>query len=268
MRLSKSIYIPVTAFLAIGMLGWSAATLADPIGDAAAVKATVQSGISILGTTTPATNTTLADTGSLTTSNFALESSSLDGSVPSLLNAQTLHATAIDSNDGSGETVGSEASLSNMQINVGGNTIGVAFAMAQATAPASGAPTAISDVEGLLVNGSPVAVTGAANQVIPIVGGQIVLNEQQIGSNGALVVNAIHIIISGIADVAVASATAGVTTATSGTGLGLPLLSAARPYSDLSPTLQLSSAYLPLQKKFLLLSLNSFLWNKKPALGV
>lgn len=241
MRQRKPFYFPVVALFAIGMLAWSAATLADPMGEASAVRAATQQGISVLGVTTPALNVTLADTGSLSDTNFALESSSLDGNVPSLLNADTLHAATIDSNDGGGEMVSSEASLADLTINVGGNSIGIAFAMAQATAPANSTPFGNSDIEGLLVNGSPVTVTGAANQIIPIVGGQIVLNEQQIGSNGALVVNAVHIIIGGLADVTLASATAGISNATSGTGLGLPLLSFAQPYS--APAFPFPSAY-------------------------
>ncbi len=52
-------------------------------------------------------------------------------------------------------------------------------------------------------------MTGDPNQTIGIPGGLVVLNEQQTLSDGTLVVNALHAIVAGVADVAVASATAG-----------------------------------------------------------
>ena len=47
------------------------------------------------------------------------------------------------------------------------------------------------------------------NQTVSIPGGQVVINEQQILSDGTLVVNALHATVSGVADVVVASAAAG-----------------------------------------------------------
>ena len=52
-------------------------------------------------------------------------------------------------------------------------------------------------------------MSGAPNQTIGIPGGLLVLNEQQSLPDGTLVVNALHAIVSGVADVAVASAMAG-----------------------------------------------------------
>jgi hypothetical protein len=46
--------------------------------------------------------------------------------------------------------------------------------------------------------------------VIPLLGGRIVINEQQVTSTGAVVVNALHIIINGVADIVIASANAGI----------------------------------------------------------
>jgi hypothetical protein len=56
----------------------------------------------------------------------------------------------------------------------------------------------------------PVSVSGDPNQTITIPGGQLIINEQTISSNGAMVVNALHIIVNGVADVVIASATAGI----------------------------------------------------------
>ena len=61
----------------------------------------------------------------------------------------------------------------------------------------------------LAINGVAVQVTGAPNQRIPIPGGQLVLNEQRTSSAGTTV-NAIHATVFGVADVVVASATAGI----------------------------------------------------------
>ena len=52
-----------------------------------------------------------------------------------------------------------------------------------------------------------VAVSGNANQVIDIPGGRVVINEQS-ASAGGISVNALHVIVDGIADVVVGSATA------------------------------------------------------------
>lgn len=72
--------------------------------------------------------------------------------------------------------------------------------------PAPSSPPALGN---LSINGVPVAVTGNPNQTIPIPGGQLVINEQRTSSAGTTV-NAIHATVFGVADVVVASATAGI----------------------------------------------------------
>jgi len=188
-------------------------------GEAAAAKVNIQAVITLLGTLTPSINTSLADIGTLTSNTDKLQASMLSGSVTSVLNGQAIHAVTAAASDG----VISEASLSNVGLNVAGNTIGASFVMARANAPVSGAAGGSSQIEDLLVNGTLITVTGAANQVIPLLGGRIVLNEQQLNSDGSMVVNAIHVTIAGVADVVVASARAGVGSTSSG-GLTLPLL--------------------------------------------
>src|SRR2546422_852665 len=91
-----------------------------------------------------------------------------------------------------------------------GTSIGADFVMSRATATASSAAGA-SNIDGLSVNGAPIPVTGDPNQTIGIPGGLLVLNEQQTLPDGTLVVNALHAIVSGVADVAVASSMAGLT---------------------------------------------------------
>lgn len=219
-------YIPFT--LAAAML---LATAAGPVfagtqdtGEAVAARVNIQAVTTLLGTLTPAINTAIADTGTLTSNTDMRQASGLSGGVTSVFSGETMHAVTAAAPD----QVLSEASLSNLGLNLAGNTIGASFVMARAIAPSSAAASGSSAIEDLLINGSPVNVTGAANQVIQILGGRIVLNEQQLNSDGSMVVNAIHVIISGVADVVVASARAGVGSASSG-GLSLPLLGMSGP---------------------------------------
>jgi hypothetical protein len=153
-----------------------------------------------LGTTV----TTLADTGTLAGSTDAREASALAGSVPSLVSGTTLHATTI----GWPDQAMSEASLADLAVSVGGSTIGAAFVMARASAVQGSAGGTVR-INGLRINGLPIAVTGLPNQTIGIPGGRVVINEQQTSSTG-VVVNALHIAVIGVADVFVASAKAGV----------------------------------------------------------
>jgi len=64
-------------------------------------------------------------------------------------------------------------------------------------------------IDNLSINGVPIAVTGQPNQGIWIPGGQVVINEQTV-SPGATTVNALHATVFGVADVVIASATAGI----------------------------------------------------------
>jgi len=149
--------------------------------------------------------TVLGGTGTLVagTSN-ALQASSATGGVPNLLTGEALHAVTI----GYPDQIDSEASVAALALNVAGTSIGADFVMSRATA-VSGGGSGVSNIDGLSINGMPVAVTGNPNQTIGIPGGSVVLNEQQSLPDGTIVVNALHAIISGVADVTVASATAG-----------------------------------------------------------
>jgi hypothetical protein len=152
----------------------------------------------LLGTTV----TTLADTGTLGGSSDAREASALAGSVSSIVSGATLHATTI----GWPDQVMSEASLADLAVKVGALTVGAGFVMARASvAQGSGAGTV--SIDGLRINGLLIAVSGQPNQTIGVPGGRVVINEQQISSTGA-VVNALHIAVTGVADVFVASAKA------------------------------------------------------------
>jgi hypothetical protein len=187
----------LAALIAVALLAWPGAPSAQAAGgQAKAVQASVPG---LLGTTT----TTLADTGVLPPgATDALHASAPSGTVPSLLSGDSLHAATI----GSPERVVSEASLGSLGITVAGIGIAADFVMARAQA-AGGAGTAASEILGLRVNGVSVPVSGEPNQTIAIPGGRLVLNEQQTGP-GAALVNALHVVVTGVADVVVASAAA------------------------------------------------------------
>jgi len=167
-------------------------------GRARAVQATV---LGLLGGTT----TVLADTGALGGTSDARQASAPTGNVPSLLTGDTLHATTI----GWPDQVASEASLGTLALRVAGTTIGADFVMARALAVLGAAGVGASNVENLSINGVPIPVSGGPNQTISIPGGFVVINEQRT-SPTSTVVNALHVIVYGVADVVIGSATAGV----------------------------------------------------------
>ena len=156
----------------------------------------------------------LSDTGPLPASGGAQEASLLEAEVPGLLTAEVLHASTV----GQGNQSRSEASVANLALTVGGNTVAADFLMARATAQCNGGNASVSgsaDIVNLVVNGQAVTVSGAPNQTIPLPGGgSIVINEQTSsvsGNTGAITVNALHVSVPGVADVIISSAHADIT---------------------------------------------------------
>jgi hypothetical protein len=181
-----------------GLLVWPTSGSAQTVtGQAAAVRTTV---LGLFG----GTSTALADTGTLGSATDARDASQLTGNVPTLLTGETLHATAI----GLSDAVASEASLAGLALSVAGTGIGADFIKAEAYAVQNGVGVGSSYLTNLSINGVPIGVSGAPNQTISIPGGQVVINEQ-ISSAGGIVVNALHVIVNGVADVVIGSATAG-----------------------------------------------------------
>jgi hypothetical protein len=190
-------------FIALGAL---LAVLAAPAavagqtvsGQAVVVQATV---FDVTGTAT----TVLSDTGPLMDSTDAREKSQVAGRIPSLLTGGTLHATTI----GWPDEVASEASIADLVLTVGGTAIGAEFVMSRVRTAVGALAAGSADVSGLSINGIPITVTGGRNQTIPIPGGRVVINEQQTTSSGT-VVNALHVVVNGVADVVIASASAAI----------------------------------------------------------
>ena len=83
------------------------------------------------------------------------------------------------------------------------------FVMSRTLMIAGGAGAGSSEIDNLSINGIPIFVTGEPNQTVWILGGQVILNEQKTSSAG-MIVNALHIVATGVADIVIASATAGI----------------------------------------------------------
>lgn len=164
-------------------------------GQAAVVRAT------LLGSTTA-----LADTGTLSGPNDFRDAAMGVANIPSLMTAESLSSGAISWSD----EVDSVASVANLSMSVGGVIISASDLVARASQSTGKPGTGSTVADNLMVNGVPVSLTGIPNQTIPIPGGQVVLNEQSFSSTGTAVVNAVHITITGVADVVLASATAGI----------------------------------------------------------
>src|SRR5258708_31474500 len=109
----------------------------------------------------------LSDTGPLPQSGGAQEASLLDLSIPGLLSAEVGHASTI----GQGDRSRSEASVANVAITAGGNTIAADFLMAGAMAtcgPGGASIRGSSEIARLGVNGQTRAVTGTPHWPIQL----------------------------------------------------------------------------------------------------
>ena len=178
----------------------SSTTTSTVVGDASAARVSV---LGILGT---ATTTALTDTGTLSGVNDARDASMDTGTVPSVLTGEVLSAGTISWPD----EVDSAVSLANLNMSVAGIGISADSVYSAASQVLGAAGIGSSTISNLSINGTPIAVTGDPNQTVSIPGGQVVINEQTISSTGTAVVNAVHATVAGVADVGIASATAGI----------------------------------------------------------
>ena len=174
-------------------------------GRAQTIRGRASAMTSTISTLFGSTSVALADTGALTDPTDAREASEGSGAVSSLVTGDALHATTI----GWPDQVASESSVADVAVSIAGNAIGADFVMSRARAVQGAAASGGTDVQGLSVNGVAIPVTGAPNQTVWIAGGRIVINEQQISETGATV-NALHVVVAGVADIVIASATADV----------------------------------------------------------
>ena len=177
-------------------------TLTPPTGSASSVTGSASAlSATILGMTTA-----LGSTGTLGGVNDSRDASMVVGSLPAGVAGETLSASTISWTD----QVASEASLANLNMTVAGIGITADFVMAQASQALGAAGSGSSAISNLAVNGVPINITGAPNQTVAIPSGVVTINEQTISATGAAVVNAVHVTVAGVADVVIASATAGI----------------------------------------------------------
>lgn len=152
--------------------------------------------------------TVLSDTGPLPATGGAQEASLLTANLPGLLTAEVLHASTI----GQGNQSRSEASVAALSLTPGGNSITAEFLMARADVVCVSGGASLSgssEIVDLRINGLAIVVTGKPNQTILLPNGRVVINEQTRtvnGRTGDITVNALHVIVNGIADVVIASA--------------------------------------------------------------
>lgn len=166
-------------------------------GRATVVQATVLGGA-------PIAPITLVDAGPLPSSGGADEQSLLDANVPGLLSAEVLHAAT----SGQGSRSSSEASVAELAVTAGGNSVSAGFLMSRAEAKCTDGTATVSgssEIARLGINGQTIVVSGAPGQTIILPNGRVIINEQSTAP-GDITVNALHIIVDGIADVVVASA--------------------------------------------------------------
>src|SRR3989454_10105270 len=146
----------------------------------------------------------ITDAGPLHPEGGADEQSLVDATVPSLLSVEVLHASTV----GTGNHSRSEASVAQLALSAGGNTISAGFLMARAEARCTdgGATTSgSSEIAELTINNASIVVSGEPNQTILLPNGQVVINEQKTAA-GDITVNALHVVVNGVADVVVSSA--------------------------------------------------------------
>ena len=175
----KTVAVHAVFALCTTLLGWVAAAPAvasttEYGGRATALRATVSS-----------VSHSETDTGELPPSGGNLDAASESANVPGTVSAQTLHASTI----GQGSYVHSEASAGGVEITAGLLTISADLVMSRAEAEDQGGwaiRTGRSHVDGLLLNGLPVPVTGEPNQVVPVPGGELVIDDQSYSSSGGI----------------------------------------------------------------------------------
>ena len=197
----------LTVSLLLSLLSWPAqrasANNTTFSGEATVVQATVL-GLSPI---------VLSDTGALDSTGGAREASLLDANIPGLLTAEVLHASTV----GQGQRSSSEASVANVTLTVGGNTISAGLLRARATAECHNGTASVSgssEIVDLVVNGQAIVVSGQPNQTISLPVGRVIINEQQSsvrGNTGDITVNALHVMVDGVADVIISSAHADIT---------------------------------------------------------
>ena len=155
----------------------------------------------------------LSDTGNLDSNGGVKTASLLGASVDGLVAVNVMRATAIAEENYSQ----SEASVGNLNLTVAGNIIGADFLVPRANAYCGRGGVEVSgstEIDGLVVNGQTIPVTGSPNQTISLPGGVMMVLNEQTGSmqdqDGSITVNALHVTAPGVMDAVIGSTFAAV----------------------------------------------------------
>jgi hypothetical protein len=162
-------------------------------------------------------NLSVEDTGPLPASGGSLSTQLASISVPGLLDAHLLSASTAGEN----HQTNSQASVADVSVTVAGISIQTSILTSQATAacyPDHATVSGSSTIVSLTVNGQSIKVSGSPNQTVPLLVGSLVINEQissvtnsPVTTSADMLVNALHLRVLGLADVAISSSHAGVT---------------------------------------------------------
>jgi len=198
MRTYRPITAAVTALFTVALLGWPSG------GHTAASTATTFSGRAtvIQGQVANIPIGPIVDTGSVSAGGGELEASLLDYQTglptpPSgALSVAVLHAAVV----AHGNKSNAEAFVASVSLSTPGLSMGATVLSARASATCNGSSASVSgssEIASLRVNDQTIAVTGQANQQVPVPNlGVIVINEQIAsvsGQSGEITVNALHI---------------------------------------------------------------------------
>lgn len=158
-------------------------------------------------------NASIQDTGLLPSNGGSLSTELLAVNVPTLLDLHLLSA----STDGANGQTDAAASVTQVALTVAGISITASVLTSNATATCSPVVSGTSTIANLKVNGLTIKVTGAPNQTIPLLVGSLVINEQISSvvnapplTSADMLVNALHLKVLGLADVAISSSHAAV----------------------------------------------------------
>jgi hypothetical protein len=154
-------------------------------------------------------NTVLGSTGALPTTGGTLESDLATVNIPLLLTGAIAHSDAI----GIGDHAEASSTVAGFNLLSGGLTITADLIQSQVYVSGTNDQPPVGTGSSLLANlvvaGQPIVITGKPNQKIKLPVGSITINEQTQGV-GKITVIALHIVITGVADVQLASSTAGI----------------------------------------------------------
>jgi hypothetical protein len=208
-RSSRRWHILAISVFVIGLFGWPTAGAVS-----AGAETTFSGQAKVVDGTVLGVPITLVDTGPVALSGGNLEAnllcypsgtnctitSPVGDPTNGALTAQVLHAAVI----AGGHKSHAEASVAKFGLNAAGQSIAAEFLRADADANCNSGKASVkgtSDVVGLVINGTPINVTGAVNQTVPLPGGGLVIiNEQTASANankGDVTVSALHIKIPG-----------------------------------------------------------------------